>query len=81
MNQTTIVYTSALCPVCGMVKSFLDTLEIPYQEVNVDMNPVAMLQLITKTRRLSVPQTKINGKLISGFNPEKMMQALNGSLL
>lgn len=77
MKPSTIIYTSTLCPVCGMVKNFLDTLEIPYQEVNVDMNPAAMLQLITKTRRLSVPQTKINGKLISGFNPEKMLQALN----
>ncbi|MBN6205428.1 glutaredoxin family protein [Ralstonia pickettii] len=76
MNQTTTIYTSALCPVCSMVKSFLDTFEIPYQEVNVDMNPIVRLQLIAKTRKLSVPQTIINGKWISGFDPEKIMQAL-----
>ena len=77
MKPTATIYTSAFCPVCGMVKSFLDSLEIPYKEVNIDMNPIAMIQLIARARRLSVPQTNINGKLISGFNPEKIMQALN----
>ncbi|PAV28705.1 NrdH-redoxin [Virgibacillus profundi] len=77
MNKSATIYTSALCPVCGMVKSFLDSFEVPYKEVNVDMNPIAMLKLIGKTKKLSVPQTNINGKWISGFNPEKMFQVLN----
>ena len=76
MKQTTTVYTSIFCPVCGMVKNFLDSFEIPYKEVNVDMNPIARIQLIAKTRKLTVPQTCMNGKWISGFNPEKMLQAL-----
>lgn len=71
MKQSATIYTSTLCPVCGMVKSFLDSFEIPYKEVNVDMNPIAMLKLIGKTKKLSVPQININGKWISGFNPEK----------
>lgn len=77
MNTSTTIYTSALCPVCGMVKGLLDSLEIPYQEVNVDLNPIARLKLIGKTKRLTVPQTNINGKWISGFNPEKVLQSLN----
>lgn len=76
MSQVITIYTSTFCPVCSMVKSFLDSFEAPYKEVNVDMNPVAMYQLISKTKRLSVPQTVINGKRISGFNPKKIMQAL-----
>lgn len=77
MKQTTAtIYTSTLCPVCAMVKTFLNTFEVPYKEINVDINPVAMFRLISKTGRLSVPQTIINGKRISGFNPEKIMKAL-----
>lgn len=76
MEPTVTIYTSTLCPVCNLVKSFLHSLNISYQEVNVDLNPIAMLQLITKTKRLSVPQTMINGTSISGFQPEKIMQAL-----
>ncbi|WJY27511.1 glutaredoxin family protein [Sporosarcina trichiuri] len=35
------IYTSRTCPVCGMVKQFLDDNEIPYTEVPVDLNPLA----------------------------------------
>src|SRR5690625_6360543 len=72
MNKSVTIYTSALCPVCGMVKNLLDSLEISYKEVSVDMNPIARIKLIGKTKKLSVPQTNINGKWISGFNPEKI---------
>lgn len=77
MNKSVTIYTSTLCPVCGMVKSMLDSFEVPYKEVNVDMNPIARLKLIGKTKKLTVPQTNINGKWISGFHPKKMLQALN----
>ncbi|WP_096274545.1 glutaredoxin family protein [Paucisalibacillus globulus] len=77
MNPYITVYTSTLCPVCGMVKQFLDTFDISYNEVNVDMNPLVLLKLIGKTRKLSVPQTEVNGKWISGFDPEKLLKAIN----
>jgi glutaredoxin len=80
MNQNVTVYTSALCPVCGMVKTFLDSLDITYKEVAVDLNPVERIKLVGKTKKLTVPQTNINGKWISGFNPEKMLDTLNSGL-
>lgn len=77
MQPSATIYTSALCPVCGMVKSLLDSLEIPYNEVNVDMNPIARIKLIGQTKKITVPQTNINGKWISGFDPEKIIQAFH----
>ncbi len=77
MHQSATIYTSSLCPVCGMVKQFLYSFEIPYEEVNIDMNPIAMLKLFGKTKKITVPQTNINGKWISGFNPEKILQSVN----
>ncbi|GAB3805990.1 glutaredoxin family protein [Virgibacillus kimchii] len=77
MNQSITVYTSTFCPVCSMVKDYLDTYELSYKEVNVDINPLVMIKLIGKTRRLTVPQTNIDGKWISGFDPVRMLQALN----
>lgn len=76
MDKFVTIYTSTLCPVCEMVKNFLDALEITYKEVIVDLNPIAMLKLIGKAK-ISVPQTNINGKWVSGFNPEKMLSLLN----
>lgn len=77
MNPYITVYTSTLCPVCGMVKQFLDTFDVSYTEVNVDMNPLLLLKLIGKTRKLSVPQTEVNGKWVSGFDPEKLLKIIN----
>jgi glutaredoxin 3 len=77
MNPYITVYTSTLCPVCGMVKQYLDTFDVSYTEVNVDMNPLLLLKLIGKTRKLSVPQTEVNGKWVSGFDPEKLLKIIN----
>ncbi|MBU5466252.1 glutaredoxin family protein [Virgibacillus sp. MSJ-26] len=76
MNQTVTVYTSSFCPVCGMVKSFLESFDITYKEVIVDLNPIARMKLIGKTKRLTVPQTNINGEWISGFDLERMLKIL-----
>ena len=53
MNQTVTVYTSSFCPVCGMVKSFLDSFDITYKEVIVDLNPIARMKVIGKTRKIN----------------------------
>lgn len=75
MNPFVTVYTTTLCPVCGMVKNFLSINEIAFTEVSVDLHPLSMIKLIRKTKRLTVPQTNINGEWIFGFDPAKMMQA------
>ncbi|MDF1511996.1 glutaredoxin domain-containing protein, partial [Robertmurraya sp. DFI.2.37] len=64
------------CPVCGMVKSFLYSFDITYEEIVVDLNPIARMNLIGKTKRLTVPQTNINGDWISGFDPERLLKIL-----
>lgn len=79
MNPTVILYTSRFCPVCKMVRDFLDMCDIAYQEVFVDIHPIARVKLIGKTGKLTVPQTHVNGKWISGFDPEKMLQACSGA--
>lgn len=71
-----MVYTNAFCPVCNMVKDFFDAMDTPYEEVNINIRPLTRIKLIGKTGKLTVPQTNIDGKWISGFDPMKIMQAL-----
>lgn len=77
MEKEITLYTSAMCPVCSMVREFLTTMSLEYKEINVDLNPVALIKLVGKTRRLSVPQTNINGEWIFGFDPARMLEVLN----
>lgn len=76
MTQKIIIYTSATCPVCSMSKDLLNSLSVPYKEINIDINPVSVMQLIAKTRKFTVPQTIINDKVISGFKPDEVIEAL-----
>lgn len=77
MKHNITVYTTTLCPVCRMVKDFLNDSEIPFKEVNVDTRPIAMIKLIGKTKKLTVPQTNINGEWISGFDPIRILNAMS----
>ena len=77
MKHNVTVYTTTLCPICQMVKGFLNDSDIPYKEVNVDIHPIAMIKLIGKTKRLTVPQTNINGEWISGFDPVRMLSVIS----
>lgn len=77
MKHKVTVYTTTLCPVCQMVKQFLNDSDIPFKEVNVDFHPIAMIKLIGKTKRLTFPQTNMYGEWISGFDPVRMLSAIS----
>lgn len=77
MNHEIKLYTTTMCPVCGMVRDFLTNMEIEYTEINVDLHPIQMMKLIGKTRRFSLPQTTINGEWVFGFDPVRMLEVLN----
>jgi len=77
MTKQTTIYTSATCPVCSMAKDLLNSMDIEYKEIKVDINPVSVVKLVAKTGKFTVPQTIINGTLISGFNPDKVIMAMH----
>lgn len=73
MNDIT-VYTTDTCPYCTMMTRFLDAQGLPYKEVNVQRDPIAAQRLIMETGQMGVPQTKVNGHWIIGFDPQGLMQ-------
>lgn len=77
MNPKVTVYTSNLCPVCTMVRNFLNDMNIEFQEVSIDLHPVKMMKLVRETKRISVPQTNINGEWVFGFDPVRMLELMN----
>ncbi len=45
-----------------------------YKVVNVQNDPVAARKLVEETGQMGVPQTKVNGQWVLGFDPETLMQ-------
>lgn len=71
------VYTTNTCPYCTMMKNFLNEKGLPFEEVNVQEDPIVADRLVKATGEMGVPQTEINGQWVLGFDPEKVMQLVN----
>lgn len=57
-----------------MMKEFLEAQGLEYKEVNVQLDAQAAQKLVQETGQMGVPQTKVNGEWVLGFDPEKLMQ-------
>ncbi|WP_146551783.1 glutaredoxin family protein [Rummeliibacillus sp. SL167] len=71
MNDIT-VYTTSTCPYCTMLKNYLNSVGLPYREVNVQLDQNAAAKLVQATGQLGVPQTNINGHWVLGFDPDSI---------
>lgn len=70
------VYFSPFCPYCTMARDFLKKHGIKSEEVNVQEDRAAAIELIKKSGQNGVPVIDIDGKIIVGFDEPKLMEAL-----
>ncbi len=57
-----------------MMKQFLEGQGLNYKEVNVQYDQAAAQKLVEETGQMGVPQTKVNGIWVLGFDPDTLMQ-------
>lgn len=62
------IYTTSTCPYCEMAKKYFKSKNIEFQEINVQDNPEAAVELIEKSGQMGVPVIEIDKKIIIGFN-------------
>ncbi|WP_462412810.1 glutaredoxin family protein [Neobacillus sp. Marseille-QA0830] len=60
-----------------MMKQFLEAQGLTYKEVNVQTDQKAAIRLVRETGQMGVPQTKVNGHWVLGFDPETLMSYVN----
>jgi glutaredoxin 3 len=61
-----LIYTSNLCPYCTMAKRLLDRKGVKYTELNVDSKPGLREEMMTRTKRRTVPQIYIGDYHVGG---------------
>jgi len=59
-----------------MLTDYLKEQGIPFEEVNVQLDPEAGQRLVATTGQMGVPQTEINGRWVIGFDPNGIQEAL-----
>jgi len=70
------VYSTPFCFFCKQLKEFLKENKIKFEEVNVQEDQEAAMEMIQKTGQTGVPVTEIDGKIIIGFDEEKLREVL-----
>lgn len=66
------VYSTPTCPWCTRVKEYLRSQNIRFTEVDVSKDQSAANRMVAKSGQRGVPQTEINGRMIVGFDKNKI---------
>ena len=70
------IYTTPTCVYCKMAKEFFKKNNVEYEEKNVATDTVARDEMIQKSGQLGVPVIDVDGKIIIGFDKEKISELL-----
>lgn len=75
------VYSATWCAFCHAVKQYLDKLGVKYQDRDVDANPQAGAEAVSKSGQRGIPVIDIGGDIIVGFDRAKIDNALKAHKL
>ena len=80
MNQPNVtIYGASWCAFCHAAKDYLDKLNVKYNYHDVDAEPEAGAEAVTKSGQRGIPVIDINGTIIIGFDRPKIDFALNSN--
>lgn len=70
------IYSTPTCPWCKKVKEFLKENKIKFKDINVASDKKAAKEMIEKSGQTGVPVIDIDGKIVIGFDEEKLRKLL-----
>lgn len=71
------VYSTVTCPYCFALKEFLKEKGFQFEDIDVGQDEKAAHEMIEKSGQMGVPVIDIDGKIVVGFDKEKISQLLN----
>ena len=71
-----IIYSTPTCPWCKKTKEFLKEKKIAFKDFDVSTDETARDEMIKKSDQMGVPVLDIGGKIIVGFDIDKIKAAL-----
>jgi len=71
-----IVYSTPTCRFCTAVKRYLKDHKIRFREVDVSRDARSAAEMTRKTGQQGVPVIDVNGRIIVGFDKQRLNAAL-----
>ncbi len=76
MAKKVKIYSTPTCPYCHQAKEFFKANKIEYTDIDVSRDQKAANEMIEKSGQMGVPVIDIDGKIIIGFDREKVKKSL-----
>ncbi len=71
-----IVFSTPTCSYCNMAKQYFRQKNVKYVDVDVSRDAAAARDMVRRSGQMGVPVIDIGGKVIVGFNRQKIDQLL-----
>lgn len=75
-DNTITIYSATWCAFCHAAKAYLDKLGVKYVDKDVDADPGAGMEAVTKSGQRGIPVLDIGGTVIVGFDRPQIDHAL-----
>lgn len=76
MAKHVTVYSTPTCPFCIRAKQFLKDNNIVFTDHDVGADQAKAQEMMQKTGQMGVPVLDIDGRIIIGFDKEKIKETL-----
>ncbi len=71
-----IIYSTSTCVYCKMAKAFFKEKGVEYEEKDVALDMKAREEMVHKSGQLGVPVIDIGGKIVVGFDRDRVADFL-----
>lgn len=75
-DNSIIVYGAEWCAFCHQAMHYFDQIGVKYVYKNVDLEPAAMQDAISKSGQMGIPVIDIDNEIIIGFDRPRIDAAL-----
>jgi len=66
------IYSTPTCPYCRMVKEYLSSKSIPYQDFDVSKDQNALDEMTRTSGQMGVPLILVDGETVVGFDKARL---------
>jgi len=70
------VYSTTWCGYCHQAKKYFDSIDVSYNDINVEEDQEAAEAMVKKTGQMGVPVIEIGETTLVGFDKPKIDEAL-----
>jgi glutaredoxin len=84
-SPSVVIYGAEWCGPCHQVQAYLRSKGVPFVDKDIDKDPVAASEMRRKLAKVgrpagSIPVIDIRGRILVGFNPQEVDQALGRAM-